>query len=278
MECKLDNITIHYEVHGDGKPILLLHGASLDHRHMISDFEPVFQERSGWQRICVDLPGHGKTVAPPWLVNHQQLLDVLLAFINHVIGEQRFLLIGTSWGGYLAHALIYAKGNQVDGLLLNVAPILLDREQRTLPASVTLVENLALLAESDQIDPRAGEAMRSQVVQIRPVLDWWLQNSGPAKDLWNEAFLDTLYEPGNREFAFSPQPVPTPFPAPTLILVGKQDTVVGWRDQWTLLDSYPRATFAALDRAGHLLCVHQPALFYALVSEWLDRVEEYVYP
>lgn len=67
MERQLDNITIHYEVHGEGKPILLLHGAFLDHRHMMSDLEPVFVARTGWQRIYVDLPGHGQTPAPEWL-------------------------------------------------------------------------------------------------------------------------------------------------------------------------------------------------------------------
>ena len=39
--------------------------------------------------------------------------------------------------------------------------------------------------------------------------------------------------------------------------------------------SYPRGTFAVLDRAGHLLGIAQADLFHALVAEWLDRVEEY---
>jgi hypothetical protein len=43
-----------------------------------------------------------------------------------------------------------------------------------------------------------------------------------------------------------------------------------------LLDNYPRASFAVLDRAGHALAVEQKPLFRALVNEWLDRVEEYI--
>ena len=41
------------------------------------------------------------------------------------------------------------------------------------------------------------------------------------------------------------------------------------------LDHYPRATFAVLDRAGHFVNIEQDVLCQALMSEWLDRVEEW---
>jgi pimeloyl-ACP methyl ester carboxylesterase len=43
-----------------------------------------------------------------------------------------------------------------------------------------------------------------------------------------------------------------------------------------LLPSYPRATLAVLDRAGHALGMEQETLFHALINEWLDRVDEHV--
>ena len=42
----------------------------------------------------------------------------------------------------------------------------------------------------------------------------------------------------------------------------------------TILERFPRATYAVLDRAGHELPYAQDRLFDALVIEWLDRVEE----
>ena len=59
-----------------------------------------------------------------------------------------------------------------------------------------------------------------------------------------------------------------------MILVGRQDAAVGYRDAWEVLEDYPRGTFAVLDRAGHNLQIEQETLFNALVNEWLDRVEE----
>jgi len=58
------------------------------------------------------------------------------------------------------------------------------------------------------------------------------------------------------------------------MLLGRQDSGVGYKDAWSILDNYPRATFAVLDRAGHNLQIEQEELFNSLVSEWLVRVNE----
>jgi pimeloyl-ACP methyl ester carboxylesterase len=76
------------------------------------------------------------------------------------------------------------------------------------------------------------------------------------------------------EFSFDVDSQSSQFDAPVLIVTGKQDTVVGYRTAWQMTDQYPRATFAVLDRAGHLLGLEQDDLFRALASEWLRRVAE----
>ena len=65
------------------------------------------------------------------------------------------------------------------------------------------------------------------------------------------------------------------FVAPTLVLTGRQDSAVGYRDALQLLASYPRASFVVLDRADHDFPVDENDLFSALVGDWLGRVEEY---
>lgn len=52
MECVLDGLTVHYEVRGAGTPIVLLHGATLDYRHIMHDFEPLFALHPG----CASTP------------------------------------------------------------------------------------------------------------------------------------------------------------------------------------------------------------------------------
>ncbi len=100
MECKLDNLTIHYQAFGEGKPILLLHGAPLDHRTLLGCMEPIFNNRDGWLRIYPDLPGMGRTKGVNWISSQDQMLGVVLQFIDRVISEQSFTLVGHSYSGF----------------------------------------------------------------------------------------------------------------------------------------------------------------------------------
>jgi pimeloyl-ACP methyl ester carboxylesterase len=63
--------------------------------------------------------------------------------------------------------------------------------------------------------------------------------------------------------------------APTLILCGRQDEVVGYRDSLRLLEIYPRSTYVVLDRGRHDLPIDQTEVFEALVRDWLSRVNEW---
>jgi len=76
-------------------------------------------------------------------------------------------------------------------------------------------------------------------------------------------------------FSFNVDAPTVPFEKPTLILVGRQDAMVGYRDAWDILENYPRATFALLDSAGHHLHLEQEKLFNPLVTEWLERVTNF---
>ncbi|WP_189643109.1 alpha/beta fold hydrolase [Deinococcus piscis] len=102
----------------------------------------------------------------------------------------------------------------------------------------------------------------------------------PALQACDTAFLDAIRNDPYR-YSLSQVPEQRPFSGPTLIVTGRQDTVTGYRDSWTLLDHYPRASFAVLDQAGHewpLPEARQQHLFAALVSDWLDRVEQELIP
>jgi pimeloyl-ACP methyl ester carboxylesterase len=63
-----------------------------------------------------------------------------------------------------------------------------------------------------------------------------------------------------------------PYPQPTLMIMGRQDSAVGYRDHWQLIENYSRASFVILDKAGHNLQIEQDVLFSELVKEWLSRV------
>lgn len=270
MECELENITIHYELIGEGRPIIMLHGWPCDHRSMLRNMEPLFKHRSGWRRIYLDLPGMGKTQGMDWITKQDQMLDIVLDFIDNVLPGQRFVVAGFSYGGYLARGVVYRRSALMDGLLLFVPAIRSDKTKRTLPPHVTIVEDTALLSE---LEPDEAEVFKQfAVVQTRKFLDGMRANIFPAFEIADQEFLSKLER--NYAFSFDVDILSEPFSRPTLILLGRQDSICGYRDAWDILENYPRGTFVVLDRAGHGLWADQEDSCNVLMNEWLDRVEE----
>jgi pimeloyl-ACP methyl ester carboxylesterase len=274
MDCELKDITVHYEMLGEGRPIIMLHGWSMDHRHMVSDMEPLFRQHDGWKRIYIDLPGHGTTPGKDWITNQDKILDVVLDFIDKVISGQRFVVVGASAGAYLARGVVHHRSASIDGILLTVPLIVADETKRHVPTHVTLVADSALVSK---LEPDEAEGLfQIAVVQSRKVVDYIRANVPSASETGDQAFQSMIREqPENYAFSFDVDALPKPCPAPTLIVTGRQDSVAGYRDAWEILENYPRGTFVVLDRSGHFLGIEQEDLFHALVGEWLDRVEEY---
>jgi len=272
MNCELEDITVHYQVFGDGKPIIMLHGWSSDHRPLVREMEPVFRQRGGWKRIYLDLPGHGNTPGKEWITNQDKMLDVVLDFIDHLVPGQHVVVAGVSAGAYLARGIAYRRSKSMDGLLLIVPVIAAEDVKRHLPARVTLVAD----ASASDLEPDEANVILNAVVQSQTVVDTLRANFSASKKSGDRAFQAKIREhPERYAFSFDVDALAQPFPAPTLLLTGRQDSGVGYRDAWDILENYPRGTFVVLDRAGHFLTLEQKDLFQALMGEWLDRVEEY---
>lgn len=266
MECTVRDADFVYEDVGSGKPLLVLHGWPLDHRHVAADMEPVFAERDGWRRIYPDLPGFGKTSAPDWLARHDEMIELIGEFIDALAPGERFVVAGTSFGGYLARGLAYRRGAEIDGLLLNVPHFAPSERKETLPEHRVLREDEEFAAA---LEP--GEDCDHVVMRSMEVLEDHRRSIFPAIPLHDEVFGGRV----DGGFSFDPDASPEPFPAPTLVVCGRFDGWCGYREAFRILESYPRATYAVLDCAGHALPMEQKVLFRALVSNWLDRVEEY---
>jgi pimeloyl-ACP methyl ester carboxylesterase len=258
---------LHYVEHGDGRPVLVLHGAGVDHREMVGAIEPTFHDTPDYRRIYPDLPGMGHTPVPDTLNSADDVLDLLLAFVDGVIGDGQFLLIGHSVGAYYARAIAGRRPEQVTGLTL-ICP--LGENVRDLPARQVLH---ASVDPGEALGPAEESMFRGYfVVQTPATLERYEEYVAPASGLVDWAGLEQIG--ANWLFSTSPDEGP-PYPGPALIVTGRQDSTVGYAGQWDLLEHYPRATFAVLDRAGHALPHEQPGLIKSLVTEWLDRVREH---
>jgi pimeloyl-ACP methyl ester carboxylesterase len=248
-----------------GQPVVCLHGWPADHEHVRHDLEPVFRDRPGWQRIYLDLPGMGRSVAPDRIRSHVELAEFLPRLVARLVGDRQFAVVGASYGGYLARWLTHLCPDRVDGFFVYV-PVIRTVEGRQLPAPHAVAPNpqlTAQLAEDEQLWASAQTVHTNESLQLfRTVVKPAIARADPE-------FLARL-----DASPYPPAPGPLrPLAVPALIICGRQDSWCGYADQWEVLDDYPRATFAVLDRAAHGVASDRRELFEALVLDWLDRIE-----
>ena len=148
---------------------------------------------------------------------------------------------------------------------------MIDPDDGDLPEPTTLVadERLVERMVADVGAETAGRLAAAMVVQsaatyerVKPLL--------PGMQRHDRDFLAALTE----RLSFDVDRLPARFDRPALFILGRQDSVVGFRAALRLADAYPRATIAVLDRAGHGLPWEQEGIFRLLVGDWLARVEE----
>lgn len=271
MECDIKNIKVYYETLGHGKPILMIHGFAPDHRLMKGCMEPIFEKRDNYKRIYFDLPGMGRTIAPQWLKSSDQILDIVLEFIDKIIPDQKFLIASESYGSYLARGVLLKKFNQIEGILFICPLIIPSPEKRDLPKEIEVKrEDPEFITSLNPLD--AQELKESLIIQNKDVWERYKEEVLSGLKIVDEDFMNRVF-PAKYEFSFKIDNLLQLYDKPTLFLLGRQDITVGYRDAWKIIENYPRASFAILDEAGHSLQIEKANLFTSLVKDWLDRIE-----
>lgn len=103
---------IAYSTQGKGPAIVLLHGFCEDST-IWSDFQTALAE-SGFQVVCVDLPGFGGSEPVP-VASIEQYAEAVAAVID-ALELRSFVLIGHSMGGYTALAFAEKYPGRLAGL------------------------------------------------------------------------------------------------------------------------------------------------------------------
>ncbi len=270
MECDLENIKIYYEIYGEGYPILMIHGWSVDHRILKGCMEPLFETRPNYKRIYFDLPGMGKTKGEQWIKGTDNFFKVTSDFIEKIIPEQNFIIVSESYGSYLARGLIQKKIDFIDGVLFICPLIFPDRNKRNLPIHTVIVEDPEFISN---LKPKEAEVFKNvAVVQSQRIWERGRDEGLSGVNIADIEFLNRIQEK-RYAFSFDVDKMYNLFDKPTLFFLGRQDSNVGYQDAWKIIEKYPRASFVVLDKAGHLAQIEQESLFNILVNEWLDRVE-----
>jgi pimeloyl-ACP methyl ester carboxylesterase len=257
MECRIDDVLVHYVEHGDGVPLVALHGAGVDHREIEAAIEAVVAG-SRLRRIYPDQPGMGRSTTDGLTCN-DDVVTLLGAFIDH-LGEGPVMLLGHSYGAYLARGVAAQRPDLVLDLAL-LCPVA-ERSCHVPDHDVVRQDASAY----DELEPALRAGFDEYfVVRIAATAQRYRDHVVPRTTLVDEAALGRIFAGWTVDVGSCA------FSAPTLIAVGRRDSVVGYTDATTLLERYPHATLAVIEGAGHALMHEQPEMLAAFLGDWLDR-------
>jgi pimeloyl-ACP methyl ester carboxylesterase len=94
----VNGLSLHYEEHGSGEPLILLHGG-IGAGQMFAPIVPALTE--GRRVITADLQGHGGTADVDRPLRPEDMADDIAALLDH-LGLEQIDLMGYSLGGIVA--------------------------------------------------------------------------------------------------------------------------------------------------------------------------------
>jgi len=166
------------------------------------------------------------------------------------------MLVGHSYGAYLARGLAARRPDMVLGLAL-FCPFA--ERSRNVPDHNVFRQD----AEAyDELEPAQRAGFEEYFVVRTPATARRYRDHGvPGTRLVDE-------DASGRIFAgWTVDVGPEILSAPTLIVGGRGDSTVGYSDATELLERYPRATLAVIESAGHALMHERPELLRSLVDD-----------
>src|SRR5690606_22082569 len=115
----VNGLTMYYEVHGSGEPVVLLHGAFMS---IPLNWDGWIEELSRTRKvIAVEMQGHGRTADIPRDLDSRNLADDVAALLTY-LKISRADLIGYSMGGSVAMQVAVRHPDQVRRVVVMSSP------------------------------------------------------------------------------------------------------------------------------------------------------------
>jgi pimeloyl-ACP methyl ester carboxylesterase len=239
----LNGIEMYFEIHGQGEPLVLLHGFSGSG----NNWERFIPELSKHYRVIVpDLRGHGRSTNPENTFTHRQSARDVFALLD-ANGIDKFKGMGISTGGMTLIHMATQQPSRVDAMVLIGATIYFPEEARVIMRQST-VENLRPqdYERLRKVHKRGDEQIRSLRQQFNDFKDSYddMNFTGP--------YLSTIT-------------------ARTLIVHGDRDAFFPVNIPVEMYRSIPKSALWIIPNGGHVPILDPNVPFTATVLDFLAK-------
>jgi pimeloyl-ACP methyl ester carboxylesterase len=231
---ELNGIEMYYETHGEGEPLVLLHGFGGSGRAW-GRFIPEFSK--SYQLIVPDLRGHGRSTNPAGEFTHRRSARDVFALLD-VLEIKEFKAMGISTGGMTLIHMATQQPERVEAMVLIGATIYFPEQARAIMRQVgereLTEEELARERQTHKHGDEQVRALREQFHRFKDSYDD-MNFTGP--------YLGTIK-------------------ARTLIVHGDRDEFFPVEIPVEMYKSIPRSELWIVPGGGHVP-IHDPDLPFA---------------
>lgn len=275
MQVQANGGYIHYEVVGEGPPLLMpSHASTTRWRAVAAEFAGEYTV------IGVDFrDAAGLTRFPPEPFTIEDLAADCLAVLR-ALGHERAHFVGLSHSALVGQALAIEHPEGVDRLALTMTTPGHDAHRPDDP-QLRAIEDQKLTVE-DEVGEALRRAQAGDPEGVRRAAEFLYSQAAVARDpKLVDAGVEQVFGPNfaqppevrGRFWAvigrFTSRGRLDRIRSRTLVVTGSGDRLVRLDDAWTLWRQIPQATLVALDGVGHDWWIEAPARVAAVVKQFL---------
>lgn len=244
--CRCEAVTLYYEVHGEGSPLLLVAGLGGGSWSWYGQV-PFFKKR--YRTIIFDNRGAGRSSIPEGPYQMRQLADDAHCLLDH-LGIEKTFVLGLSMGGMIVQELALMIPQRIQAMFLGCTHAGGASSTPPTRAAMDLLMNNAGLTQQEIIEKNLplffSAACREQ--QSDAVAAYCAaQLSAPPQP--EEAFHAQL----SAIRTFDVNDKLSQLTIPTMIVTGSEDVLISPVNASTLAEMLPHAELVVIPGAGHAL-------------------------
>ena len=261
--CQINDIKLYYEEHGEGVPIVLVHGWTSNSWIW---FNQVKYFKESYRVITPDLKGHGASDKPEAEYLMTDFESELDEFVTQILGAEKFILVGHSMGGTVV--LTYALNDQFANKLLGLVPcgtsytfgnpILKQLVQQIKDGEVKMDRSIKATISNLAFH-------RSFARKHKDIVERDIEEGLKCPDYVATACMDAFVNKYDIENDLSSITVPT------LILSGNKDDLVTPEYSEAMRSLIPHASLQVIGpKVGHCLQIERPDEFNRILEAFIE--------
>ena len=265
----IDNARLYFEEIGEGEPVILIHGHSLDHKMWNDQF---FELAKTNRVIRYDLRGYGYSSPQQESVQFTHVQDLIALMDLMKISKAH--IVGLSLGGYIGTDLLGLYPHRI------LSAVLVSGNVRHLPKP-------SIPMDEDEAQKRDEEIalLKTKGIDIMK-RDWFnglMRTAGTERErmrqpLWNMIYQWDAWQPLHKEARVTAgddafEKLKRNKPSVRVLTVEGESSNTQFLKNPEILDYLPNGKMTIIENAGHMLNMEQPKAFNETIIKFINNKE-----